>query len=104
LFRAFGFVLSVGWKIGIARNYFNAIAVDVIARPADRAPGFIRERLRVRAPETEVMLTLDGQVSLAFRPGQSVRVTRAARPIWFLQAEERSFYEVLRAKLRWGGA
>jgi NAD+ kinase len=60
--------------------------------------------LRVPPSETEVMLTLDGQVSLAFRPDQSVRITRAARPIWFLQAGERSFYEVLRAKLRWGGA
>lgn len=60
--------------------------------------------LRTRQPETGVRLTLDGQVSLAFRPDQSVRITRAARPIWFLQAEDRSFYEVLRAKLRWGGA
>jgi NAD+ kinase len=60
--------------------------------------------LRTRQPETEYRLTLDGQVSLAFRPDQSLRVTRAPRPIWFLQAEDRSFYEVLRAKLRWGGA
>ena len=60
--------------------------------------------LRVSTAETEVMLTLDGQVSLAFQPDQGVRITRAAKPIWFLQAEERSFYEVLRAKLRWGGA
>jgi NAD+ kinase len=60
--------------------------------------------LRVPPTETEVTLTLDGQVSVPFRPDQSVRVTRAAKPIWFLQAEDRSFYEVLRAKLRWGGA
>ncbi len=30
-------------------------------------------------------------------------VRRAQRPIYFLQVKERSFYEVLRAKLRWGG-
>lgn len=60
--------------------------------------------LRVPPTDTEVMLTLDGQVTMAFAPDHLVRVTRAAKPIWFLQAEERSFYEVLRAKLRWGGA
>jgi NAD+ kinase len=60
--------------------------------------------LRVPPTETEVTLTLDGQVSLAFQPDQSVRITRAAKRIWFLQAEDRSFYDVLRAKLRWGGA
>jgi NAD+ kinase len=60
--------------------------------------------LQVSPSETDAMLTIDGQVSLNFEPGQSVRITRAAKPIWFLQAEERSFYEVLRAKLRWGGA
>jgi NAD+ kinase len=60
--------------------------------------------MRVRPSDHEVMLTLDGQVSLPFRPDRSVRVTRSARPIWFLEAENRSFYEVLRAKLRWGGA
>jgi NAD+ kinase len=59
--------------------------------------------LRVPPTETEVRLTLDGQVGLAFQPDQSVQVTRASKPIWFLQAEDRSFYEVLRAKLRWGG-
>ena len=55
-------------------------------------------------PETEVVLTLDGQVNVPFQSDQSVRVTRATKPIWFLQTGERSFYEVLRAKLRWGGA
>jgi NAD kinase len=54
--------------------------------------------------ETEVTLTVDGQVTLDFRPGDTVRVRRATRPIHFLHVRERSFYEVLRHKLRWGGS
>jgi NAD+ kinase len=59
--------------------------------------------LRVRPPETEVDLTVDGQVRLAFDAEFVIRVRRADRPVTFLLVENRSFYEVLRKKLRWGG-
>ncbi len=60
--------------------------------------------LHVLPDERQIMLTLDGQVSIEFTPDQSIRVTRASRPIRFVKVDERSFYDVLRAKLRWGGA
>jgi NAD+ kinase len=49
-------------------------------------------------------LAIDGQVMLDLEPEQRVRVHRAQRPIHFVHVENRSFYEVLRSKLRWGGA
>lgn len=59
--------------------------------------------LRVRPPELRVDLTVDGQVTMAFDSECCIRVRRADRPIYFVLVENRSFYDVLRAKLRWGG-
>jgi NAD+ kinase len=51
----------------------------------------------------EVYLTLDGQegTSLGFR--DTVRVTRGAVKVQLAKVSERSFYDSLRGKLRWGG-
>lgn len=57
---------------------------------------------RVLPPETTVDLTVDGQVMLQFDAGCSVRVTKANRPIYFVSLGDRSFYDLLRAKLGWG--
>lgn len=50
----------------------------------------------------EVNLAVDGQVSLDLRAGESVRVRRAAHRSCFVQLRERSFYELLREKMKWG--
>ncbi|HEX4497632.1 MAG TPA: NAD(+)/NADH kinase [Thermoanaerobaculia bacterium] len=51
----------------------------------------------------EVYLTLDGQegMSLSFR--DTVRITRSAAKVQLAKVSERSFYDSLRGKLRWGG-
>ncbi len=51
----------------------------------------------------EVYLTLDGQegTSLGFR--DTVRVSRSAEKVQLAKVSERSFYDSLRGKLRWGG-
>jgi NAD+ kinase len=51
----------------------------------------------------EVYLTLDGQegMSLSFR--DTVRITRGAVKVQLAKVSERSFYDSLRGKLRWGG-
>jgi NAD+ kinase len=59
--------------------------------------------LRVRPPELRVDLTVDGQVTMHFDADCAIRVRRAEKPICFVLVENRSFYDVLRAKLRWGG-
>jgi NAD+ kinase len=75
----------------------HTLSIRPLVFPAGQTAEF-----RVRPIETEVTLMVDGQVTLQFRPGDTVRVRRATRPIHFLQVKERTFYEVLRAKLRWG--
>jgi NAD+ kinase len=51
----------------------------------------------------EVYLTLDGQegTSLGFR--DTVRITRSEFKVRLVKVSDRSFYDSLRGKLRWGG-
>ncbi len=51
----------------------------------------------------EAYLAVDGQVHLDLHPGESMRVARAERSSCFVQLRQRSFWEVLREKLKWGG-
>lgn len=53
-------------------------------------------------PDSEVYLTLDGQVGHPLRGGDRVRVRRGAQPVLMVRSRRRSYYEVLRRKLRWG--
>ena len=55
------------------------------------------------APEARVQAVADGQEDLSVGPGESVRIRRAEGAIEFLLTTEESFYDVLRAKLKWGG-
>lgn len=75
----------------------HSLSLRPLVFPASETAEF-----RVLPPETTVDLTVDGQVMLEFDAGCSVRVTKANRPIYFVSLEDRSFYDVLRAKLGWG--
>lgn len=62
-------------------------------------------KLTTRRPnETapRVLLSLDGQVGCSLKVGDEVRISRYARPFKLLLNPKRSYYEVLRRKLRWG--
>jgi len=48
-------------------------------------------------------LTVDGQVCHPMRPGDRVRVMRAADPLLLITTGQHSFFETLRNKLDWGG-
>jgi NAD+ kinase len=53
--------------------------------------------------DARVHLAVDGQLVIELSPQDRLLARRAERPIYFLQLRPRSFYEVLRAKLKWGG-
>lgn len=50
----------------------------------------------------EVYVTLDGQVGYPLEEGDEVAIGRAPRPLSLVRATERSYFEVLREKLKWG--
>ena len=50
----------------------------------------------------EVYVTLDGQTGFPLRTGDDVIIRRAARHVKLVRATTRTYFEVLRQKLKWG--
>lgn len=55
-------------------------------------------------PETDPVVTFDGQYGLELRAGDFIEIRRASRRLRLLRTSKRSHYEMLREKLRWGGS
>lgn len=69
-----------------------------VAVPADA-------KIEIRVADTSrqsAHVTYDGQINYAVQEGDQIHVTRAAHPVVLLHPQNRSHYDVLRAKLRWG--
>jgi NAD+ kinase len=54
-----------------------------------------------RGGDVDAFVTFDGQAGERLEAGDAVRVQRAARPARLVRASTRSYYQVLREKLRW---
>jgi NAD+ kinase len=52
-------------------------------------------------PDQEVVLTLDGQISLALAPGDTVEIVRHPAPLLLIKSPTHSYFDVLRQKLKW---
>src|SRR6476620_7011472 len=50
----------------------------------------------------EIVFTLDGQSTFPVHPGDEISVSRAAKPLRLIHPTTRSYFEVLRTKLKWG--
>jgi NAD+ kinase len=50
----------------------------------------------------EVFVTFDGQAGFQLQEGDEIRVQRADRPLRLIRPSTRSYFEVLRQKLKWG--
>ena len=58
--------------------------------------------ITLKSENEDVFLTLDGQVGFALRHQDIVRVHKAASKISLIQPPRRSYFEILRTKLKWG--
>jgi NAD+ kinase len=58
--------------------------------------------LVVTSPTEEAYLTVDGQIGVPLLQGDRVVCRRSEHRIQLLRASKRTFFEVLRAKLKWG--
>lgn len=65
--------------------------------PEDRTIG-----VYVGAVDGEVFLTFDGQVGYRVEEGDLLRVRTSPHKVSLIKSPHRSFYEVLRSKLKWG--
>jgi NAD+ kinase len=59
-------------------------------------------RIAVRSPDEDVVLTLDGQDGIRLRSDDVVEIRKGATSVPLVQSEARSYFDVLRNKLRWG--
>jgi len=50
----------------------------------------------------EIVFTLDGQETFPIHAGDEITVSRAAKPLRLIRPTTRSYFEVLRTKLKWG--
>ena len=50
----------------------------------------------------EVFVTFDGQSGHALRSCDIVKIERAVRPLRLVRSADRSYFDVLRQKLKWG--
>ena len=51
-----------------------------------------------------VFLTMDGQIGVPMQPGDRVRITRAPERLKLIHPPKKSYFEILRNKLKWGEA
>jgi NAD+ kinase len=58
--------------------------------------------ITLRTGDSEVYLTLDGQIGHPLKVKDRVRVRRSRRPILMVRSPRKSYFEVLRHKLHWG--
>lgn len=59
--------------------------------------------IRLLSGDSDVFVTLDGQVGVDFAEGNSVVVSKSERKVRLIEPPERDYYDVLRTKLNWGG-
>lgn len=59
----------------------------------------LRPRIDAHA---DVIVTFDGQYGVRLSPGDLVHIRRAPRPLRLLRTSSRTYFEVLREKLKWG--
>jgi len=58
--------------------------------------------IRLESPMEEVYLTLDGQEGFPLTPHDVVRIRRCAEPVHLITEPNRSYFQVLHRKLKWG--
>lgn len=58
--------------------------------------------LAVAGPTEDAFLTVDGQIGVPLQLGDRVVCRKAEHRVHLLRATQRTFFEVLRAKLKWG--
>jgi NAD+ kinase len=58
--------------------------------------------VRLTSPSEDVSLTLDGQIGFPLEPGDVVSIKKSRFKVKLIKHPTKSYYEILRTKLRWG--
>ena len=60
--------------------------------------------IKLSADTESVFLTLDGQRGIPLQPADRVRISRAKESLKLIQPPKKSYFDILRSKLKWGDA
>ncbi len=60
--------------------------------------------MKLSADTESVFLTLDGQRGIPLQPADRVRISRAKESLKLIQPPKKSYFDILRSKLKWGDA
>ena len=77
---------------------FTLSARPLVVPGTERIEIFISESQR-----TELSLTVDGQTNVPVLPRDTIIIERSEDPALIVRSDRRTFYDVLRSKLRWSG-
>lgn len=67
-------------------------------------PTFEHVSVRVDRPSPAALLSIDGEGCETLWPGDSIEIRRAAEQAQLMMDPDRTFYQVLQSKLKWGGS
>jgi len=67
-------------------------------------PDVSKIELRMGESTDSVFLTMDGQTGVPLQMGDRVRITRAEERLKLIHPPNKSYFEILRSKLKWGEA
>ncbi len=62
----------------------------------------VRVEIEIIATHNDIVLTVDGQEGMSLAPGDRVELRRASASASLVRLPPRTYFEVLRTKLRWG--
>ena len=66
-------------------------------------PDSVTIEATIKTPRESVFLTVDGQVGVALRTDDTVRVSKSEYCVELIVPPRQSYFDVLRQKLQWGG-
>lgn len=67
-------------------------------------PDSLDVEIRIATEKQEIFLTLDGQEGLPLTTDEAVHIRRSSTSVRLVRTGEKSYFDVLRAKLKWGEA
>jgi NAD+ kinase len=65
-------------------------------------PDSVKIEIEFRSEDDSVFLTLDGQIGIDLAKGDQVRISKAPEKLYLVRPFKKSYFEILRSKLKWG--
>jgi len=98
--------LSAGGPI-VNPNINSIILTPICPHTLSARPLIIGEndqvKIKLEVSEEKVMVTIDGQEGFTLRPNDEVIIKKSEHKTRLITFKEKSFYAILREKLRWSG-